>query len=75
VHDFFAVVPKRGSKPKKSSEIEALIDNATQIKRGNRLNMEETGRTPYALVTRILHIPVLDRAHRGVKNRPGINHG
>jgi len=49
---FTTVVPKRGSKPKKTSGIEALINHVTQIKRERRLNMEETGRTPYGQKSR-----------------------
>jgi hypothetical protein len=44
---FSAVVPKRGSKPKKPSGIEALINHVNQIKRENILSVVETGRTPY----------------------------
>jgi hypothetical protein len=49
---FSAVVPKRGSKPKKPSGFEALKNHVTQIKRENRLNMMETGRTPYGQKSR-----------------------
>jgi hypothetical protein len=49
---FSAVVPKRGSKLKKPSGIESLINHVNQIKRENRLNMMETGCTPYGQKSR-----------------------
>jgi hypothetical protein len=49
---FFAVVLKRGKTSKKLSGIIALINLETQIEHERRLDMEETGRTPYGQKSR-----------------------